>query len=334
MSLNPLISILMPVKNEAAFLRECLVSIISQTEPNWELIAIDDHSNDASRIILEEFSAKENRVAVYTNNGQGIIPALRMAYSISNGSLITRMDADDFMSPIKLMELKRVLLQKGKGHVVIGKVKYFSTEILGNGYKKYESWLNNLTSNADNYNELYKECVIPSPCWMLHREDLDKCGAFEPNTYPEDYDLCFRLYREQLKVASSCEILHHWRDHMDRSSRTLDHYSDNGFIDLKVNYFIELDYRPSFDLCLWGAGKKGKRIARELIHNNIPFTWFCNNEKKIGRSIYDQVMRDQRDMSASKRSQVIVCVANPDERAGIKQTLADHYKKSISYFFC
>ena len=54
MNSNPAISILMPVKNTAPFLIECLESIIRQTETDFELIAIDDHSSDESYSILNE----------------------------------------------------------------------------------------------------------------------------------------------------------------------------------------------------------------------------------------------------------------------------------------
>ena len=46
------ISILMPVKNAALFLEECLDSIVNQEEANFELIAVDDHSTDSSLKIL------------------------------------------------------------------------------------------------------------------------------------------------------------------------------------------------------------------------------------------------------------------------------------------
>ena len=65
MNSNPTISILMPVKNTAPFLNECLDSIINQSETDFELIAIDDHSTDESHSILNEYSIKDKRVKVF-----------------------------------------------------------------------------------------------------------------------------------------------------------------------------------------------------------------------------------------------------------------------------
>ena len=69
--MNPplIISILMPVKNTALFLNECLDSIVNQNELNFELIAIDDHSTDESYSILNNYSNKDSRIKVFKNSG-------------------------------------------------------------------------------------------------------------------------------------------------------------------------------------------------------------------------------------------------------------------------
>ena len=95
----------MPVKNAQPFLTDCIKSILSQTETDWELVAVNDGSTDNSKAILEQFAQADKRIHVLENNGAGIIAALRLAYSKSQGNLITRMDADDIMPPIKLETL-------------------------------------------------------------------------------------------------------------------------------------------------------------------------------------------------------------------------------------
>jgi glycosyltransferase involved in cell wall biosynthesis len=190
-----LISILLPVRNAGKYLSACLESIQNQTETNWELIAIDDNSTDSSFEILSLFSRKlPEQIHVFKNEGKGIIPALRLAYSKCQGEFITRMDADDLMEKNKLASLRSLLVKNGRGHVATGLVKYFSETKLGEGYKKYEEWLNSLILENKSYDDIYKECVIPSPSWMCYQDDLKKCGAFEIQQYPEDYDLCFRFY--------------------------------------------------------------------------------------------------------------------------------------------
>ncbi len=331
---DSLISIVMPVKNADLYLEECLRSIIDQTEINWELIAVNDHSSDSSMEILKKYSSFENRINVLDNNGIGIIEALRLAYQKSYGNFITRMDADDIMMPHKLQILKTNLIDNGEGNVSIGGVKYFSSGLLGNGYQQYEKWLNNLTANGINFTEIYKECVIPSPSWMMYKNDFERCGSFDSDIYPEDYDLCFRMYRERVKELRCQEIVHYWRDHSARSSRNLLEYSDNSFLELKVKYFIELDYDKEKQLILWGAGKKGKNVASNLKARAISFRWVCNNENKIGKDISGIKMESPDDISLDKEYQILILVANKRDQSEIKKHPLSSYCKTDVYFFC
>lgn len=330
-----LISIVMPVKNASHFLKECLDSILEQTYTNWELL-VDDSSTDDSLSILNNYAAKDHRIKVYSNNGVGIIDALHLAYTKSIGELITRMDADDIMSVDKLQVLSENLLKTGKGNIAVGMVKYFSENELGEGFKNYENWMNGLTLIGNNFSEIYKECVIPSPCWMVYREDLEKCDGFSPTRYPEDYDLTFRFYLSGLKPIPCDKVLHHWRDYPTRTSRTDEHYADNTFIAIKTHYFLKRELDHSKNLVLWGAGKKGKAVAQLLINQNIDFYWICDNPKKIGKQIYNKELLAFNDLDNIVNSQSIVTVANSNAQKEIVQYFEDRNQVSMKdfYFFC
>lgn len=331
-----LVSILMPVRNTAIFLEECLDSILAQSYLNWELIAIEDHSEDNSWSILQSYAAKDSRIKVYQNSGKGIIEALRMAYQYSNGNYITRMDSDDIMPPIKLAILQANLSQAKQGHFATGLVQYFSTQALGNGYLRYAEWLNSLSKKGTNFKEIYKECVIPSPCWMVHRLDLEAVGAFYPNRYPEDYDLCFRFYQQGLKCLPSDTVLHYWRDSEGRTSRHDPNYADNNFLDIKFHYFIKLDYQKERPLVLWGAGKKGKKLALSLQKATIPFYWICNNKQKIGKDIYEQRLHPVAFLDSLTRPQIIVAIAQPEAQTNLKNRFKKEALEANNdyFFFC
>jgi len=240
------------------------------------------------------------------------------------------MDSDDIMTPTKLADLKSALAEVGEGYLSVGLVDYFSAATLGNGYLRYQDWLNQLTASSTNFQEIYKECVIPSPCWMIHRKDLDKCGAFVPDVYPEDYDLCFRFYKAGLKIVGVNKVLHQWRDYPTRTSRTDEHYADNSFLALKVHYFVELEYDKTKELCVWGAGKKGKSIVQKLIKQNIPFHWVCNNENKIGKDIYGVIMEGEEVLSNLQNTQIIIAVAADGAQEGMNTVL----QEKECYYFC
>ena len=322
----------MPVKNAALFLDECIESIILQTYSNWELLAVNDHSNDDTVEVLQRFSAIDSRITILNNRNNGIIEALKTGYNISKGAFITRMDADDIMPKIKLEKLQKLLITSGKGFVASGLIKYFSDKPLGNGYIKYEQWLNDLSSKDLNYSEIYKECTIPSPCWMMWKDDFELCGGFNSDVYPEDYDLAFRMYQSKMQPKCSNEILHLWRDSENRASRTDSNYKDNHFIPLKVKHFKDIDYNPNNQLYLWGAGKKGKEIAQELKKSNIPFRWLCNYQSKIGHNIYEIIMEDCNAVNLNN-SDIIIAVANESDQKEILKSILK-FSNTNYFYFC
>jgi glycosyltransferase involved in cell wall biosynthesis len=331
---NQLISVLIPFKNTSDFITECLQSIVNQTYTNWELIVIDDHSSDTSYAIVERFAQKDTRIRLYKNKGNGIIDALKLAYSKSKGNFITRMDSDDIMVKEKLQIMHDDLMAHGKGHIALGLVKYFSKEGISDGYSKYQSWLNKLTKEGANYSEIYKECVIASPCWMVYRDDFDRCGAFNSELYPEDYDLVFRFYKQGLTCIPSTKLLHYWRDYTYRTSRTHTNYSHDMLLQLKLYYFLQLHRDKEKTLVIWGAGHKGKFAACYLIEHQIEFLWICDNPKKIGKHIYDKELFNFNYLESIKNPQSIITVANPKAQKEIKSYLnSQKMEPMVDYFF-
>ena len=325
-----MITILTPFRNAAPFFEACLQSILDQTYKNWELILINDASTDESYNTALSFQQKDARIKLLQNNTPGLIHALRLGYKNSTGQFITRMDADDIMPANKLMDLRNALTSKGTGHVAVGFVKYFSEQTLGEGYIFYENWLNKLTEQEKNYTEIYRECVIPSPNFLIYQTDLAAIDAFNPDIYPEDYDLAFRMYKNDFKVISTNSLTHLWRDHQNRSTRTQEHYQILNFIPLKVKHFIEIDYDSSQTLVLWGAAKKGKLIAKQLIERKIPFKWVTENPQRIGHNVYDVIIEDAKKYFEIRDLQIILAVSNRTEQQEIMEKTST--KKVYKFF--
>lgn len=316
-----LISIIMPVRNGLPFLNHCIESIQNQSYNRWELIVVDDNSIDQTWESLTDFAAKDSRIVPLKSTGTGILDALNLGATKSAGTLITRMDADDIM---ELNKLELMAKDCEKETIVIGLVNYFSETTIGEGFKKYADWLNTLTSKGANYDDIYKECTVPSACWMMNRSDFERCGGFG-SRYPEDYDLAFRIRSAKLQIVPIKKVLHQWRDHSKRASRNDPNYLDNRFIDLKVDYFLSDDHNPTLHLTLVGAGKKGKLIAKKLLDKEIEFDWATNNLRKIGVNIFGKHLIDENKIN--KTDQLIVAVAGTDGMA-LRAAYLD------GYFFC
>jgi glycosyltransferase involved in cell wall biosynthesis len=327
-----MVSVLMPAKNALPYLTECLDSIIRQSYMEWELIVTNDHSTDETFEVLSSYAEKDKRIRVINNKGKGIIDALKTAYSISSGDYITRMDADDIMPENKL-KLFVSQLENYPDSVVTGKIKYIG-ENLKDGYKNYEQWMNDLVKDKSHYEQMYRECVIPSPAWMLKRNIFEQIGGFNSNVYPEDYDLTFRMYKYKVPITLVDELVHIWRDYAERTSRNDPNYSFNTFEQLKTFHFLDVDYDPSKELVIWGCGKKGKKIVLQFQKHNIPFIWACNNPKKIGQNIYNVILEDiNKVFDHQIEYQTIIAVANPDDQIEIKKSLANQ-QNITAFWFC
>jgi glycosyltransferase involved in cell wall biosynthesis len=163
---NPYVSIVMAVKDTEPYLHACIDSIIAQTFTDWELVAVNDHSTDRTPAILAEYAAKDSRIRVFHSDKPKLIPTLQVGYAECCGTLLNRMDSDDKMPDYKLQLLVDEWEKHGKGTVIAGGTEHFVDEgEVGDGFRRYERWLNDVARTNSHYEQIYRECVIPSHCW-------------------------------------------------------------------------------------------------------------------------------------------------------------------------
>lgn len=107
--MNPYFSIIVSVYNAEAYLREFLNSIIGQTFTDWECICINDGSKDGSKMILDEYAAKDTRVKPIHKANEGVGKARNVGLDVAIGKWITWADADDILAPSRLEAARRIL---------------------------------------------------------------------------------------------------------------------------------------------------------------------------------------------------------------------------------
>jgi glycosyltransferase involved in cell wall biosynthesis len=323
----------MPFKNPGNYFIPCVESILNQSYKNWELIAVNDHSDDGSFQLAQSCANKHTKITVIDSKGDGIIQALRCGYECSKGDYIHRMDSDDIMPRQKLEKMMEAISPKS---LVTGLVDYFSDDFdLGDGYKKYTTWINQSMKSGDLWKDIYKECPVPSSAWLLHRDDFESVGAFNSSLIPEDYEFSFRLYQSGIKIKIVPEVIHRWRDSTNRTSRMESQYFPENYVDLKVGYFLKIDRNKTIPLVLWGAGKKGKKIARVLLELGENFTWVTDNPLKFGVNIYNQIVLPRTKINL-KNYQQIIAISSPSEQIEVQSILDSlELKNRKNYFwFC
>lgn len=100
---RPAVSVIMPVYNSQKYLTESVASVLGQTWTDFELVLIDDGSDDDSPRLLADFASRDPRVVLLRHpRNLGQIPALNHGLGTAAGRYIARMDADDVCHPERL----------------------------------------------------------------------------------------------------------------------------------------------------------------------------------------------------------------------------------------
>ena len=95
----PAISVVVPVYNPGAYLRPLLDSLLAQTEPSLEIVAVDDGSTDGSGELLREAAARDPRLVVVTRSNGGYAAARNSGIDAARGRWIGFADSDDWLDP-------------------------------------------------------------------------------------------------------------------------------------------------------------------------------------------------------------------------------------------
>src|SRR5690242_14803157 len=100
-SAHPLVSIVMPCRNEAPDIEACICSVLSQQDPEggFEIVIADGMSDDGTREILQKLAAKEPRIKVIDNPQRIASSGLNAAIRVAQGDIIVRMDAHTEYAP-------------------------------------------------------------------------------------------------------------------------------------------------------------------------------------------------------------------------------------------
>lgn len=288
MSGVPRVSVLLPVRDAAPFLGECLASLANQSLADHEVIALDDGSVDGSRQILEVAARADPRLRVALNPGRGLVDALNAALGLARSSLVARMDADDVAHPDRLGAQARRLEADSATDIVGCRVRLIGGLAKGNvGMQAYVSWLNSLVDHDAIVRDLWVESPLAHPSVTMRAAELRALGGYRAFDGPEDYDLWLRAHAIGLRFGKTQEVLLDWRDGAPRLSRTDPRYSPDRFRAVKIEALLRGPLAREPPIVVWGAGPIGKAWSRDLAVAGRRIAAFVEvDPDKIGRTIH------------------------------------------------
>lgn len=214
MKQQSLVSVIMPAYNASAFIAESIRSVQQQTNPNWELLVIDDASVDDTPEIVQSLKAEDQRINLHrlpANQGAGF--ARNIGIKAATGKFICFLDADDLWKPHKL-ETQLELMQEQQVDVCYSSYELISEEgrSLGKQIKalnnlsfdklKKANYVGNLTGiyNAGKLGKIYCPLIRKRQDWGLWLLAVEKAG------YARGIQEPLALYRERRNSISGNKL--------------------------------------------------------------------------------------------------------------------------------
>jgi len=281
----PDLSVLLPCYNAASTLDEALDSVARQTFRNFEVVAVDDGSTDATADILARWAGRGLPLRVLYRPHEGLVAALQAGLEACRAPLVARMDADDRAHP-RRFAAQMAFLQAHPGVDVLAcRVAAFPQEAVRPGMKRYLAWLNALTTDEAIRREIFVESPLVHPSVLFRKETVLAAGGYRDAPWAEDYDLWLRLYLRGARFAKLPRVLHYWRESPSRLTRRDERYALRRFLQAKAHYLRRGPLQGRDAVILWGAGQTGRRFSAALLEEGVsPAAWVDVDPRKIGRT--------------------------------------------------
>lgn len=231
---RPLVSVIIPVHNAAAYLQQCLDSVLNQTLRGIEVIAVDDASTDASPTLLAEIQARDDRLRIETfRNNRGVSAARNAGLATARGEFVAFVDADDYVE----LSMYETMLAAARSLV---------SEVVSCGIDTVDQWgaqLNatpfpmpaGLRHDPEEMRERLHEAFAVRMLWypvrsLYSRDLLVRQGLFFDKGVRKGEDSLFNLKVLHFADGVCCipDVMYHYRQHAaSATARPLASESEN-----------------------------------------------------------------------------------------------------------
>jgi glycosyltransferase involved in cell wall biosynthesis len=244
----PLVSVIMASRNASNFIETAIQSVLIQTFRDWELIVVDDNSNDNSIEIINKYKKKDKRIKLICNlKTLGPAKSRNIALKLSKGKWISILDSDDVYFPHKL-EKQLEIIKKNSAIIFVGS----SFVYIDKNGKHLSNYKYSSKDSILRANILRNKQFPPHSSYFIRSDYLKKINGYNSRYYmAPDYDLLLRLLGEG-KFSCSKDILIKLRLH--EKNRSLKIFNSLSQLDYAIlanvcNYIrVKINSDPAIDL--------------------------------------------------------------------------------------
>lgn len=237
------ISIVVPVYNAEKYLEECIISVLNQTDSDWELVLVDDGSTDKSGDICDAFSKQyPEKIYSFHKANEGQFLTRQFGISKCTGDYTGFLDADDLLDKDFVEIINEAIKEENLLDVVCFNFARFDE----NNCKKYSDVNLALFTTETEMKTLYEKIVTGeitgSMCTKVFKTDLLKNTLIDKTTvsrkkFGEDAFHSFSMIFNAKSVKFIEDVLYYYRDNpsgasMGYGERSLDYFS--------IKYIFEL----------------------------------------------------------------------------------------------
>lgn len=216
------VTIITPTYNHSKFIEQCIESVQAQTFQDWEMILIDDGSEDNTLHIANEYSKCDSRINIVSQSNIGsklLYETYNRAFRRSSGKLIAILEGDDFWPDNKL-EIQVKIHKNSSIIMIYGKFLLHGEHVQAPGPQP------RFTGDIDTHS-FFGEVVLGrshmlAVTQMIRRDALEQIGGFHQDGSPGAVDMATLLRLAQLRGAVHfCpEVLGYWRQHPYQATQT------------------------------------------------------------------------------------------------------------------
>ena len=211
MTNNILVSIIIPLFNSERFICETIKSASQQTWKHKEIIIVDDGSTDRSLLIAKKFESQS--VKVVSKKKSGASSARNLGFSLSKGSFIQYLDADDLLDKEKIEKQLSLLINEKDSCIVSGGFRNFSGAIenadpikMDNGCQGFSQPIDWLIEAA------WDRAMFPPVVWLTPRKLIEEAGPWnETLSYNDDSEFFARVLLKATQIKYCDDAISYYR---------------------------------------------------------------------------------------------------------------------------